>query len=245
MNEYNHEFYKNRSRDTSYSAKTILTLVQKVLPKFDSITDYGCGVGAWLAAANKLGATKIKGYDGQWVDKALLAIPLECFSIQDFEKPYANQEKCDLCISLEVAEHVSGKNADKFINALTSTSDYILFSAAIPGQGGNHHINEQWPTYWIQLFANNDYECMDIIRPRIWDDDKIPYWYRQNCMLFIAKNLTSTLKPHNLKTNFNGASLVHPVTFEKETSRLKKISIYRSLAMLVRAIFRLFPNKAI
>ena len=58
----------------------------------------------------------------------------------------------DLAISLEVAEHLSSESANMFIACLTNMSDIVLFSAAIPGQGGENRINEQWPKYRSGLF---------------------------------------------------------------------------------------------
>ena len=71
---------------------------------------------------------------------------------------------------------------------LTSFSDVILFSAAIPGQGGTHHVNEQWPSYWIEKFAVRGYVPVDCIRPLIWSDASIRIDYRQNLMIFVKKN---------------------------------------------------------
>jgi hypothetical protein len=31
--------------------------------------------------------------------------------------------------------------------------EVVLFSAAIPFQGGVGHINEQWPDYWVKYFS--------------------------------------------------------------------------------------------
>ena len=77
---------------------------------------------------------------------------------------------------------------------ITGLSDFVLFSAAIPDQGGMGHINEKWPTYWISLFEDRDYVCIDAIRKNIWNDDSIPWWYRQNALLFASKKRVSELK---------------------------------------------------
>lgn len=203
MSIYNNEFYEKRYENTIYSAEKVLSIVQEIVPEIKSAVDLGCGVGAWLSVLEKRGATKVCGVDGNWVNKDYLKIQKENFIEHDFSKdvnPNIGQTY-DLAISLEVAEHLPSSSAKGFVSSLTSLSEFILFSAAIPYQGGIGHINEQWPDYWITLFENRGYVAIDIIRKRIWNDEKIPAWYRQNTFLFIKEDRIKDLKieylPHN------------------------------------------------
>ena len=89
-----------------------------------------------------------------------------------------------------------------------------MFSAAIPFQQGLNHINEQWPNYWANFFNQNDYVCLDIIRPNVWDNKKISFWYKQNTFLYINKNKLKSLNNKNIKTQYpDSACLVHPELF--------------------------------
>jgi hypothetical protein len=63
----------------------------------------------------------------------------------------------------------------------------VLFSAAIPGQGGTGHVNEQWPKYWRQLFAARGFRLLDPIRPLVREDYRIKFWYRQNILMFASE----------------------------------------------------------
>ena len=154
--------------------------------QIQSAIDIGCGVGTWLSTLNKAGVNEILGVDGPWVNKDKLVIPPECFKEHNFSETVnvGLDKKYDLAICLEVAEHIDGKDAGGFVKQLTSLSDVVLFSAAIPGQGGQGHINEQWPAYWAELFRANGHIVKDVIRARVWDDNCIPFWYRQNALLF-------------------------------------------------------------
>ena len=88
---------------------------------------------------------------------------------QDLENNIQIESKFDLAITLEVAEHLSEIRADSFIDDLCALSDLILFSAAIPDQGGRHHINEQWQSYWEpKRFKQRGYHVYDIVRWKIW-----------------------------------------------------------------------------
>lgn len=209
---YGRDYYLDRHRETVYSARTILSLVLDVLPRVRSAIDIGCGVGTWLSVLKERGVPEIRGLDGPWVEQDLLEIPNTDFQQADFAKTMAVDKRFDLAISLEVAEHVPEMLAGSFIDLLASASDFVLFSAAIPFQGGSGHVNEQWPDYWAELFAARGFVTLDFLRNTIWNDAKIPFWYRQNILLFVRKDRVGQLarhRPNELRGNFP-ASLVHP-----------------------------------
>ncbi|MBT0824260.1 hypothetical protein KJQ78_03160 [Campylobacter lari] len=132
--------------------------------------------------------------------------------------------------SLEVAEHIDEKFAQNFIELLTLTSDIILFSAAIPNQGGLEHINEQPPKYWANLFEKYDYLCFDI-RNLFWENDKIDFWYRQNIFLYIHKDKINSLELP-IKPTQNPMYIVHPekliglLEAKKENEKNKGFRLY-------------------
>jgi hypothetical protein len=98
---------------------------------------------SWAKAAIDLQIPEILGIDGDFVDESLLVIPLEKFYRQDLSKAFLLQNRFDLAVSMEVAEHIEEKNADTFVANLTNLSNVIIFSAAVPGQGGVYHVNER------------------------------------------------------------------------------------------------------
>lgn len=203
---YNNDFFQSRVGETYYSAFTILSIVKENILNFNSVVDIGTGTGTWLKAAKKLGASKIKGYDGYLEDTNLLEIPSNCFEIHDLEKPIKTSSKFDLAICLEVGEHIENDHSKTLVSSITNLSNNIIFSAAIPGQLGVGHINEQWPEFWISLFSAKGYSCIDFIRPKIWLNAKIPFWYKQNC-LFFTKDESWTKK---ISPSFECCNIVHP-----------------------------------
>ena len=52
-----------------------------------------------------------------------------------------------------------------FVASLARHGDAVLFSAAIPFQGGAGHVNEHWPSYWAADFAVHGFVAVDTIRP--------------------------------------------------------------------------------
>jgi len=194
------------------SAEAVVPLVLQLLP-VRSVLDVGCGDGSWLRVFQKLGVDDILGIDGEYVTGDLLQIPQDNFRAVDLTKPFSVGRVFDLAISLEVAEHLPAESALAFVESLTRQAPLVLFSAAIPKQGGNHHLNEQWPDKWAELFKEHDYVPVDFIRKRVWQNDAVEWWYAQNTLLFAKEKLVesnTSLKAEFEQTNPNQLCLVHP-----------------------------------
>lgn len=112
------------------------------------IIDVGCGPGIYVKALIDAGH-EVVGVD---VDRANPYVKMDIFS-DEFLK-YVN---FDLCMCIEVAEHLPEDRAEDLVKRLIHTSNTILFSAAVPGQGGYGHINCQPKEYWIDKFNRNNY----------------------------------------------------------------------------------------
>lgn len=229
---YNKKFFKNLQEGSLRSAQQVVPIVIEFL-NIKSVVDFGCGTGAWLKTFKDFGVHTIVGYDGRWVKREDLLIDSTSFFEVNFDNFMPTSEKFDLVVSLEVGEHLHEKTADAFVELLTKSSDYVLFSAAIPFQGGTGHINEQWPEYWCEKFMKQGYEPIDCIRPIIWDNRDVSYWFKQNILLFVNKNVELAhpkLKEYKQYTNPRFLSKVHPDFYTKMASkfaRLKKIIKFR------------------
>jgi hypothetical protein len=195
MRKYKDKFYGNRDAQTAHAARTILGLTLELLPPVQSAVDVGCGVGTWLSVLRERGVAVIRGFDGAWVRTDLLTIPPESFVAVDLTKRLPQSGRFDLAISVEVAEHLPPACAETFVDSLVDLSDFVLFSAAIPHQGGKHHLNERWQDYWAGLFGTRGYAVLDPIRPKIWEDERISFWYRQNVLLYVKKERLRELRP--------------------------------------------------
>lgn len=218
---YKEDFYKERHRKTVHAAETISALVREHVPDIRSAVDFGCGVGTWLSVFQRHGATEVLGLDGDWVERNMLEIDAACFRPVHMEDVTPLDRRFDLAISLEVAEHLPETRADAFVNVLTQASDIVLFSAAIPDQGGVGHVNEQWPDYWAAKFAARGFSPLDFIRMHIWDDESIPYWYRQNIVLFVREEKLSELRlPEGMSPVQGVPALVHPALYAHKIERM-------------------------
>ncbi|HTA30980.1 MAG TPA: methyltransferase domain-containing protein, partial [Candidatus Cybelea sp.] len=148
-----------------------------------SLIDVGCGTGTWIKTAMELGVKDILGLDGVNVPPQELLIPQQHVVIQDFTQDWDLGRRFDLALCLEVGEHLDQIFASRLVRNLARHSDTVMFSAACPGQVGEHHVNCQWPAYWQKLFNDEGFFCEDSLRWKIWNDGRIEPWYRQNIFL--------------------------------------------------------------
>ena len=189
-----------------------------------SAIDLGCGVGTWLDVLRRHGVQDVFGLEGDEVDADLLQIPPDRFRRADLSQPVRLDRTFDLAVTLEVAEHLPPASAEGFVASLARLAPVVLFSAAIPGQGGVHHVNERWPQYWVSLFAGHGYVAIDAIRRPIWHMDQVKFWYRQNTLIFARRGVLDeqpALKQAYELTNQDQLDLVHPtmLTWKVEESR--------------------------
>jgi SAM-dependent methyltransferase len=241
MKSYGSAFYRERHERTIHAAERILTELLELLPPVRSAVDVGCGVGTWLSVLAKKGVTEIQGVDGPWLEKEMLEIPRGAFQEADLSAPVRLSKRFDLAISLEVAEHLPPERAAGFVGSLTALADFVLFSAAIPFQGGRNHVNEQWPEYWAALFEASGHVALDPFRRRIWNDRDIPSWYRQNTLLFVRRERARELRflrssGEREREEGPPLSLVHPDAYLEKAAQMT--SVRGSWRLLRRAIER-------
>jgi SAM-dependent methyltransferase len=175
-----------------YAAAIVFNILDRLVA-IDSVLDLGCGIGVWMEAARVKPGRVVLGLDLEEFAPEDLVTPSETIVNIAIDRQIDLQRHFDLAICLETAEHIEVRSAPDLVSNCVRHSDIILFSAAIPGQGGLHHVNEQPPEYWQDLFGQAGYEVVDIIRPLIWHDARIPVWYRQNMLLFVNRNSNTTL----------------------------------------------------
>jgi hypothetical protein len=182
---YDSAFFSFVADDSLRNARLIVPVVMELLsPK--SVVDVGCGPCAWLRAFVENGVSLIRGIDGEYVERNKLLIDPRDFVAADLTESISLDQFYDLAVCIEVAEHLPQSTAANLIERLSSAAPAVLFSAALPGQEGVHHVNEQWLCYWRELFYKQGFAMIDAFRPRIRDDTRIAFYIRQNLVLFVS-----------------------------------------------------------
>jgi SAM-dependent methyltransferase len=240
--EYDTKFFADERESSLRSAKVIVPFIMEII-KPKSVVDFGCGVGSFLYELRNLGVQEILGIDGTYLDDNILMVPEEFILKCDLSKEIKLERKYDLCISLEVAEHIDSASAEIFISNLTNSADVILFSAAIPGQGGTHHVNEQWPTYWAKIFEKRGFVAIDCIRPLIWDNENVDPVYSQNTIIYAKKDTIENYGLNQWSKVCLGTGLtrlVHPKIFAAKSQNSIKVfnPLMRQTILLLQLIYR-------
>lgn len=216
----------------SSASVVVPAIMELVNPR--SVVDVGCGIGEWLSAFRHCGVASCVGLDGAHIDRDQLRIPVENFVPVDLTNPPTLSGSYDLAVCLEVAEHLPEKSGEALVNWLTRVAPAVLFSAAIPLQRGEQHVNEQWPDYWQSLFERRGYLAIDCLRDRFWDDPRVAWYYSQNIVLYIARNqLDRYPKMREYVSAFDRPlrKLVHPARY------LQTADVYSfSLGEILRAL---------
>jgi SAM-dependent methyltransferase len=181
---YTGEYYDALRDGARRSARGVVPFVLGLVPA-RSVIDVGCGRGTWLSVFREHGVEDLQGVDGDYIDRNRLEIPAERFRPHDLTRPFELDRTFDLAVSLEVAEHLPAEAADGFVASLTRLARVVLFSAAAPYQGGQNHVNEQWPAYWAERFARHGFLPVDCLRRRVWDNPDVEWWYAQNSFLYV------------------------------------------------------------
>ena len=194
---YDSIFYEYQREGALRSARIMLPVLHRML-SIKSVLDVGCGAGAWLRAHQDNGVSDIVGVDGDYVDSNMLLIEPARLLAMDITTPLDLGRQFDLVQCLEVAEHVSKAAAEILIGNLIRHGRFILFSAAVPGQGGAEHINERPLCYWRGLFARRGFHVFDPLRPAVANNPDIDWWYRYNTLLYVHESQLATL-PHATK----------------------------------------------
>lgn len=203
------------------SASIVMPLVFKLLGVPGSVLDVGCGTGAWLAACGDLGVAELVGLEGGNPSDDDLQIPADVIQRYDLRRPVDLGRRFDLTISVEVAEHIPVEATEVYLSTLAAHSDALLFSAAVPSQGGIHHVNERWPAYWFERISALGFECFDALRTSLWTDERVRWWYRQNLLLYARGTMSDRLRA----TGGNPGpplAYVHPLLYESKLKGLPR-----------------------
>lgn len=238
---YSESFFDLQATGSRKASEVIVPLL---MDRFSpsSVLDVGCGSGVWLNTFKKAGVTTVMGVDGGFTpQRQLFDNEFREVDLTRVDKINLPKNKYDLAISLEVAEHLPEEQSENFVDFLCNKSDLVVFSAAIPYQGGHHHLNEKWQSYWKHLFELRGYSPDCSLRPIIWSNSNVPWWYAQNITIYQKHPNEMQRDTHcdDLIINYM-FDIVHPKLFAKlgHSTDPNNISVKHAAKQLLRSLRR-------
>jgi SAM-dependent methyltransferase len=222
---YTRDFYIQQHAIARRSAEVVVPLIMDLVePR--SVVDVGCGSGSWLAAFLAHGVDDVLGVDSEDVPADLLSVPSSRVLRHDLRRPLTINRRFDLVVCLEVAEHLPAEVGEELISSLASLGPLVLFSAAIPHQGGTSHINEQWPDSWAKAFGRQGYVAVDCLRRKVWSEASVAWWYAQNMLVFAERSVVRDSPKLQAEFDLMGTSqlsIIHPRCYESRRRALRRL----------------------
>jgi SAM-dependent methyltransferase len=172
------------------AARSAVAIADSVISDWAPATlvDVGCGTGAMLSEFAKRG---VRVHGLEYADAGLAACRERGLSVTKLDIANSNEAKIgafECALSMEVAEHIEEKDADRYVDLLCALSPRIVLTAAPPGQQGTDHVNEQPQFYWIKKFNGRGYRHNADLTSKWakdWEaDGRVTLWYFRNLMAF-------------------------------------------------------------
>lgn len=194
-----------RSPDPTNVPPPVVVLHELVEPA--SVADIGSGQATWAYGFRSLG-----------VDDVLLIRPPLDPSLgygnlptlaHDLRQPLLLDRRFDLAVSVGAGEHVPAEVAPVLVASLCGAAEVVAFAAAIPGLAPPGTVNARWPLWWDSLFETHGYTPHDIVRPHLWEDERIDLTIRQGLVLYAR---AGRFAPVPISPGMQ-RSVVHPEAF--------------------------------
>ena len=138
---------QRKTHITNHNLKKYLLKYYKS-KKAKKIIDLGCGTGEYVKFLknNNINAIGVDNCDS-------------CKNIEKWDLTKLYNNPADYVQSFEVGEHIPKKYESVFIkNICNNAKKGIILSWALPGQGGDGHVNEKSTKYIISMIEKNGFK---------------------------------------------------------------------------------------
>lgn len=251
---YDSSFFSQQYSGSLRSARNVAPIITALYGVPRSVVDVGGGLMPWLEALGEVGASELYGLDSVPEDM----LPASKFSRRyqeiDLNLSFTLPSSFDLALCLEVGEHLAPSSADNLVRSLASLSSIIVFSAAVPGQGGTGHINEQWQSWWASKFQRAGFWADTRLRDQIWDNESVNWWYRQNTIVYQRYSGKAPNTPQRAPF----LDVVHPGLYaqlaaseswsdvvEGTTSKIDTVTLPRLKKFITKTLRLVLPRRAL
>ena len=163
----------------------LVTLLKKL--KITSVTDLGCGNGDYVKRIAGA-AISVQGFDGNPTTAELDVSGGLCVGPVDLTKE-RTWDMTDAAMSIEVAEQIPALFEDIFVDNLVSSARHlVILSWAVPGQGGEGHVNGKTAVAVNQKMKERGWEKNEGFTCQLQSSANLP-WIRANVQVFTKRSI--------------------------------------------------------
>ena len=170
-----------------YAATIVTRIIDRYLDP-QSVLDIGCGNGVWLDVLRDGGRRYVQGIGEDAYALHDLAIDPAQILIASLDRPLTLNRTFDLVVCLEGPDQVEPRFAEVLVNNCVRHADAVLFSTVL-SDDADPTAGLADSSDWAAAFHRHGFVDVDLIRPLIWHDPRIPFWQRQGLRLFLKHDL--------------------------------------------------------
>jgi len=224
MSLYQEDYFVEGIFETDYAS--IANLISKTYqPK--TIVEFGCGPGHLTRELDKINinVTAIDGFSSpEFKNTQKITFTKVDLNDQKALEQFLGNKKFDLAICTEVGEHLNPASSEHLIKYLTQSAPVVIFSAAVPGQGGHGHINCQPREFWHDLFTSNGFRLIDSFRQKLRDNEKLAMWYKLNMLDYVSKDYKLTENEDVIRNLLSSESYASSMFYITNTENAKNLA---------------------
>jgi 2-polyprenyl-3-methyl-5-hydroxy-6-metoxy-1,4-benzoquinol methylase len=155
------------------------------LNNYSIVVDLGCGKGTYLQYLNDRGFDHLQGVEGFKLNN--FDFNKEFIHIHDLSKPL-NLRMTGNVICLEVIEHIPGEFEEVIFDNICRHVEHqgkAIISVAIPGQGGDGHVNCRTNLWAVEKMEARGFKLLtkDTLSARSVVEDYCAY-FRETLLIF-------------------------------------------------------------
>jgi hypothetical protein len=148
---YTRDFHKSIENDEHPQAVRLADYIANYLTP-STFLDFGCSTGLYMKEVQTVLPTiPTVGFEFSQ-DAVDCALCKNIYQTDLTEDVHIVKNPNTLGLCLEVLEHIEDIHWKQVLTNMTHSCDKLIFSAAVPGQGGTGHINCRPKIDWIKRF---------------------------------------------------------------------------------------------
>lgn len=212
------------SEDILLSGQYVADALMKTFPMPRSVIEISTTPGQWCSAFFERGATLVEVLCEKPPEPFDIVVSPECYSeLPSDLSDFGDRQPSDLAICINALRALRGKDetitAPRLVEGISSLANTIIFCEPAPHIQSTEENDHMWPSAWVSLFSRHGFSLHDVIRPRLWGNNRIDWQWRQNMLLFVR---SSAVQDPGIPETEHPVDIVHPENYRDACRQYEK-----------------------